>query len=85
MGLGTVSRKCKFMFHQAILTIVILTANRPAKFQTDFREKAAGKFLNLDFNGQSFSKKSNRAFGGLVARKFLNLAFNRLSSRKKFK
>ena len=36
-----------------------------------FREKVAGKFLNLDFNGQSSRKIRNGALGGQVASKIV--------------
>jgi hypothetical protein len=43
----------------------------------------AGKFLNMDFNGQSSNENLNRVFGekGTAAGKFLNLAFKRLSRK----
>ncbi len=46
---------------------------------------AAGKFLNIDFNGQSSNENVNSVFGekGTAAGKFFNLAFKRL--KEKFK
>ena len=42
-------------------------------FNRAFREKAVGKFLNLDFNGQPPNKIKNRAFGRQVASQIIFL------------
>jgi hypothetical protein len=53
---------------------------RQEKLQILILERRRMANLDLDFNWQSFSKNSNRAFCGLAVGKFLNIAFNGQSS-----